>query len=144
MPTRNKIVLVPFPFDDLSSSKVRTALCLTDPIGPYRHVVLAFITSVVPEQLEKTDLVVDPDSKEGAGSGLKVRSALRLHRIVTLSTSIVRRQLGELSPDLEGQVAAMLAALFSLPPAGESREEVGPSTAPRQEESTAEGSSEGA
>jgi hypothetical protein len=31
-----KVVLVPFPFDDLSSSKVRPAVCLTDPIGPHR------------------------------------------------------------------------------------------------------------
>ena len=43
---RGKIVLVPFPFDGLSSAKVRPALCLTDPIGPHRHVVLAFITAV--------------------------------------------------------------------------------------------------
>lgn len=42
---RFKIVLVPFPFDDLSSTKVRPAVCLTDAIGPHQHVVLAFITS---------------------------------------------------------------------------------------------------
>lgn len=42
--TRYKVVLVPFPFDDLSSSKVRPAVCLTDPIGPHHHVILAFIT----------------------------------------------------------------------------------------------------
>lgn len=45
---RNKVVLVPFPFDDLTGSKVRPAICLTEAAGPYRHVVLAFITSVVP------------------------------------------------------------------------------------------------
>lgn len=28
-----RIVLVPFPFDDLSGSKLRPALCLTDVIG---------------------------------------------------------------------------------------------------------------
>lgn len=136
--TRGRIVLVPFPFDDLASSKVRPALCLTDPIGPHRHVVLAFITSVVPEQLEETDLVVDPESEEGAGSGLKVRSALRLHRIVTLSTSVIRRNLGTLSPDLEGRVASMLAALFSLPRAAEAPEEAEAPTSSRQEGASAE------
>jgi len=29
--TRGKVVLVPFPFDDLSAAKVRPAVCLTDP-----------------------------------------------------------------------------------------------------------------
>lgn len=29
--TKYKVVLVPFPFDDLSSSKVRPAVCLTEP-----------------------------------------------------------------------------------------------------------------
>ena len=31
--TRGKVVLLPFPFDDLSAAKVRPAVCLTHPIG---------------------------------------------------------------------------------------------------------------
>ena len=50
MPT-NRVVLVPFPFDDLSSSKVRPAVCLTDPIGPHHHVVLAFYYESNPDEL---------------------------------------------------------------------------------------------
>ena len=46
--TKGKVVLVPFPFDDLSTLKVRPAVCLTDPFGPYRHVVPAFVTSRLP------------------------------------------------------------------------------------------------
>ena len=38
--TRGKIVLVPFPFDDLSTSKVRPAVCLTEPTGPQRELVI--------------------------------------------------------------------------------------------------------
>ena len=57
--TKYRVVLVPFPFDDLSSSKVRPAVCLTDPIGPHRHLILAFITSRVPAHLLATDLVLD-------------------------------------------------------------------------------------
>ncbi len=30
--TKYKVVLVPFPFDDLSSNKVRPAVCLTNPM----------------------------------------------------------------------------------------------------------------
>ena len=57
--TKGKVVLVPFPFDDLSATKVRPAVCLTEPIGPHQHVILAFITSRIPATLQDTDLVLD-------------------------------------------------------------------------------------
>jgi len=53
---RGRVVLVPFPFDDLSSTKLRPAVCLTDPIGSYEHVVVAFISSRIPTDLMETDL----------------------------------------------------------------------------------------
>ncbi len=34
-----KIVLVSFPFDDLTAIKVRPAVCLTDEIKPHSHIV---------------------------------------------------------------------------------------------------------
>ena len=35
---KQSIVLVPFPFDDFSNTKVRPALCLTEEIGKYNQV----------------------------------------------------------------------------------------------------------
>lgn len=40
---KNKIVLVPFPFDDFTHLKVRPALCLSNEIGKYEYVVIAFV-----------------------------------------------------------------------------------------------------
>jgi mRNA interferase MazF len=110
---RYKVVLVPFPFDDLSSSKVRPAVCLTEPISPYRHVVLAFITSRIPQEPLETDLVLSIE-KEGFGmTGLRVSSTLQLHRLMTVTTSLIRRELGELSPETQGEVRDRLRELFS-------------------------------
>lgn len=111
---RYRVVLVPFPFDDLSGSKLRPAVCLTDVIGTHRHVVLAFITSVVPPRLEPTDVLLDPGSADFARSGLRVRSALRLHRMVTVSTTIIQRQLGVLTPNVQVQVQQQLRTLFAI------------------------------
>lgn len=112
---RGKVVLVPFPFDDLSANKVRPAVCLTEPLGPHRHVVLAFVTSVVPPvDPQPTDVLVDPGTSEGASSGLKRVSSLRLHRLMTVSTSLVLRELGSLTPRLEADVSAGLGELFGL------------------------------
>src|SRR5258706_16172184 len=105
---RYKVILVPFPFDDLTGKKVRPAVCLTDLIGIHRHVVIAFITSVRPASLEPTYLLLDPNTSEFSRTGLKVPSVLRLHRIVTISSSIILRQLGILPPSLQIQAGTRL------------------------------------
>lgn len=108
------MVLVPFPFDDLTGSKVRPALCLTEAVGTYRHVVLAFITSVAPSQLEPTDLLLDPTAADFPRTGLRVRSVLRLHRMVTVPARVIQRQLGVFPPTLQAEVQQRLRSLFAL------------------------------
>jgi mRNA interferase MazF len=112
--TKGKIVLVPFPFDDLTAEKVRPALCLTDPIGSHRHVIAAFISSRIPVDVIATDIVLDPRQKDFAATGLRVPSVLRLHRLVTLTSALIHRELGRLSPDWQRHVDRNLAALFGL------------------------------
>ena len=112
--TKGKVVLVPFPFDDLSASKVRPAVCLTEPIGPHRHVVVAFISSQTPATLDATDVRLDPREKDFSKTGLRVASVLRLHRLVTLTTSLIQRELGELSPAWQAEVEKKLMLVFGL------------------------------
>ncbi len=111
---RYNVVLVPFPFDDLTGQKVRPAVCLTDPVGAHRHVVLAFITSTLPTSPEPSDLLLTAAMPEFARTGLRVASALKLHRVVTVSSTIIRRRLGVLGPGLQSQVAQRLRALFAI------------------------------
>ena len=112
--TKYKVVLVPFPFDDLSVSKVRPAVCLTDPIGPHRHVILAFITSRVPASLLATDLVIGSSDPDFELTGLRVSSTLQLHRLMTATTDLIRRELGLLSPEMQERVNEGLRNLFDL------------------------------
>jgi mRNA interferase MazF len=112
--TKYKVVLVSFPFDDLSSSKVRSAVCLTEPIGPHRHVVLAFVTSRVSAQPLATDLVIDSRDADFTTTGLHVSSTLQLHRLMTVTTGLIQRELGQLSPRMQTQVNKRLRKLFGL------------------------------
>jgi mRNA interferase MazF len=112
--TRGKGVLVPFPFDDLSAAKVRPAVCLTEPISPHRHVILAFITSRIPTDLLESDVVLDSGQTDFSITGLRVTSTLRLHRLMTVITALIRRELGELSPRMQAEVADKLRKLFGL------------------------------
>ncbi len=110
---KHKIVLVPFPFDDLSSAKVRPAVCLTGEIKPYGHVVLAFITSNISNPAS-TDLVLPASDPDFVKTGLKVSSTIRLHRLMTVSKTIFLRYLGELSPAHKVAVEKNLRDVFDL------------------------------
>jgi mRNA interferase MazF len=110
--TRGKVVLVPFPFDDLSATKVRPAVCLTEPVGDHRHVVLAFVSSRIPSPLLDSDVVLQPEAH--AETGLRVESVLRLHRLMTVSTEIIRRELGSIPKVVWADVEQRLRNLFEL------------------------------
>ncbi len=112
--SRGKVVLVPFPFDDLSATKVRPAVCLTDAVGPFRHIVLAFLSSRIPLDLLDTDLVLDAGHPDFAATGLRVSSTLRVHRLMTVTSSVILRELGELSPALQNEVELRVRKLFQL------------------------------
>jgi len=109
-----KVVLVPFPFDDLTGEKVRPAVCLTNPIGFHRHIVLAFITSRIPNDLLDTDVVLDSSHADFNVTGLHMSSTLRLHRLMTVTTALIKRELGELSPKMRADVVEKLRKLFGL------------------------------
>ena len=111
---KNKIVLVPFPFDDLSGSKVRPALCLTDTLGVYDHVVISFITSQLAKANETSDLSILTTDLYFNSTGLKVDSAIRLHRLVTIPIYLIKRQLGVLPLFYHAQIKQKLKDLFAL------------------------------
>ncbi len=109
-----KIVLVPFPFDDLTANKVRPAVCLTDEIKPHSHIVLAFITSRISASSSATDFVIDKSDADFATTGLKVSSTICLHRLMTITKSIILRELGELSSLQQTEIDNRLRKLFNL------------------------------
>lgn len=108
------IVLVPFPFDDLSGTKVRPAVCLTDPITGYNHLVIAFITSRIQIATEPSDLIINTTDSSFTMTGLRLSSAIRLHRLVTIPTRIIRRHLGVLPVNYHGSMETKLRDLFDL------------------------------
>lgn len=93
---KGTIVLVPFPFTDLSGSKVRPAVIVSDgKIGA--DVVLLFITSQ--SKLKRQHLVsVTPDKE----NGIKTKSKIVCSKIATLEAKIILGELGVLAaPDLK-------------------------------------------
>lgn len=109
---KNAIVLVPFPFDDFSALKVRPALCLTNEIGLHQHLVIAFISSRIPAEVFNSDLIIKNQSELSVGTGLTVDSVIRLHKIVTIPKSLIKRKLGTINHLVQAEIKSKIHQLF--------------------------------
>ena len=93
---RGDIVLVPFPFTDLTTVKQRPALIISaDVFNSTRDdIVVVAITSQVPAKLATDEYPIPPT--ELAGCGLPKPSILRLNKVVALHQRLVIKQIGSL------------------------------------------------
>ncbi|HIK18385.1 MAG TPA: type II toxin-antitoxin system PemK/MazF family toxin [Leptolyngbyaceae cyanobacterium M33_DOE_097] len=112
---KGDLVLVPFPFTDLSQTKLRPAIVLwADPNG--QDVTLCFVTSQDVSQIYPGEFVLDPVDPEFQQTGLKVISKVRVTRIVTLERRLLARRLGKLSAKQLKQLDDALVQAFQLSP----------------------------
>lgn len=113
--TRGDVVLVPFPFTDLSASKLRPAIVLWVD-SSFADLTLAFVTSRQIVPVASTEVAVMPTHPEYALTGLGVPSKIRAARIATVSRSILRRWLGRLGPLLLADVDRALIVGLGINP----------------------------
>ncbi len=109
---KGNIVLIQFPFDDLSSSKLRPAYCLTNTIGSYNHIIFALITSRLPSPILATDIVLQTNHPDFLQSGLQKPSTLRLDHLITLRQSMIRCELGSLNPTTKTEISNVLCQIL--------------------------------
>ncbi|MBX0329988.1 type II toxin-antitoxin system PemK/MazF family toxin [Oscillochloris sp. ZM17-4] len=105
---KGDVVVVPFPFSDLSASKRRPALVLADLSGD--DVILCQITSQAARDRYAIPLL-DADFAEG---GLRQASHIRPNRLFTADSALILYRAGHIS-DAKGAevIAAILAILQS-------------------------------
>jgi mRNA interferase MazF len=108
---KGKIVLMPFPFTDLTSTKLRPALVL---IEGEKDCVIAFISSRVPEELSSTDVLSREDHQEFAKTGLKRASVVRLDKVATVSKNLMLGEIGEIGEALRGEINRKLREVYQL------------------------------
>jgi len=109
-----EIYLANFPFGDLPGMKLRPVLLLTGKLGSVPEILVAYISSVVPNQLLPSDILIDPARPEYQTAHLKVRSALRLHKLATIHHSSLARRLGHLEAAEQTVAAMKLRRLLGL------------------------------
>ena len=105
---KGTIVLVPFPFTDLSGNKVRPALIISK-VPTKNDVVMVFITSKTKAKA-KNLVSVQPDSQ----TGLKIKSHIVCGKIATLDKKIILGELGSLTKAAEKKVDNELKKVLGL------------------------------
>lgn len=108
-PARGAVVLVPFPFTDLSAAKRRPALVVSPEGFHPTDVVLCAITSQVPERLSAQEVDLAPGDLEDGQ--LPKPSVVRVGKLFTMHRELIIGEVGRLK---EAKLADVLAALRKL------------------------------
>ena len=103
---KGDIVLIPFPFTDLTGNKNRPAVVLID---GQADVTVCFMTTHLGYQTEY-DIKLLPSDK----NGLKKTTLIRLHKIATIDKDLVLGKLGNLSISNIKELNRNLIKLFKL------------------------------
>jgi mRNA interferase MazF len=104
------IILVPFPFVDLSTTKQRPCLVLAT-VMPEKYnpqLIVAMMTS----QIEGASFPHDVKIKDWKGAELPKPTLVRLSKVVTLDSILVRKTIGTLLPKDQENVAKAFHKLF--------------------------------
>ena len=103
---KSDIVLITFPFTDLSGSKLRPAVILVDTSA---DITVCFITTQLGWQ-EPTDVLLQPS----VSNGLRKTSLIRTSKIATLDKSLAKGLLGCISAHETTELNVKLKTLFQL------------------------------
>ena len=111
--SKGDIVLVEFPFTDLSQTKLRPALVLRSN-QPLNEVTLCFISSQNVASLTPEEFALTTSDSEFSMTGLRVSSKVRVTRVTTLQERLVVRRLGKLGKQQIQPLNIMMIQAFQL------------------------------
>ena len=104
---KGEVVVVPFPFSDLSNSKKRPALVLADLIGD--DIILCQITSKNVKDIYSVSLSLN-DFEKGK---LPRKSNVRPNRIFTADKNIILKKAGKIEQSKYQEVVSSIIKLIS-------------------------------
>ncbi|MCW3982452.1 MAG: type II toxin-antitoxin system PemK/MazF family toxin [Candidatus Bathyarchaeota archaeon] len=107
---KGKIVLITFPFTDLTSTKLRPALVLYE---SEKDVMVVFISSRKAKATSK-DVMIAEKHPEFKQTGLKVDSFLKIEKIATLSKRLIVGELGHVGPKLRKEINSKVTKALKL------------------------------
>lgn len=113
MPKKGTVILIPFPFTDLSAHKVRPAVIVSHCLKG-DDIVVMFVSSQKPKKLDLTDILITRGSSGFSETGLKADSVIRVSKIATLDKKIMLGTLGVVSKGTTKEIDLKIRLLFGL------------------------------
>lgn len=110
MKQAGQIVLVPFPFTDLSGAKLRPVLMLRQASAQFDDWLVCMVSSQLRQADQQIDEILSPSDPDFAATGLKVASVLRLSRLAVLESSLLVGSLGSIADMRLHRIRQNLAA----------------------------------
>jgi len=110
------VVLLSFPFTDLSATKVRPAVVVSPDNynQTSQHVVVVLVTTNTSRR-GAFDLLLEKSHPEFLQTGLRYDSAIRIDKVFTLNRRLIVKALGRFGPQLKGAVEKQLRLFLQLP-----------------------------
>ena len=114
---RGDVVLADFPFQDVPGSKVRPAVVVQNDADnqALANTILAMITGNLADAGRATNVLVDPATADGAGSGLHGPSLIKCGNPATVRQQRILRVIGHLTGAVQQQVNRAVKAALELP-----------------------------
>ncbi|HOX34945.1 MAG TPA: type II toxin-antitoxin system PemK/MazF family toxin [Methanoregulaceae archaeon] len=108
---KGKIILIRFPFTDMSGAKLRPALVIHE--NP-EDVVVAFISSKAGPPFYPSDLLLSSDHPAFPSSGLKVSSVIKFDKVATVSKDLIEGEIGTTDESLRKACNDVMNRVFRL------------------------------
>jgi mRNA interferase MazF len=110
------VVLLSYPFTDLTAVKVRPAIVISpDSENASLDDGLFLLITSNTTRASAYDFVVDAKHAEFPGTGLAGTSAMRTNKLFTLKKTLVRKTLGHVGPLLQKEISTLLRQYLDLP-----------------------------
>ena len=111
-PKRSEIWLLRFPFTDLTSSKVRPALIISEHGDDF--IVLGIFSRIPSGTLRETWVLLDSQAADFNQTGLMRTSLVKTEKIAVIHRSVLQNKLGNVTPDVMSTIEVALKKALKL------------------------------
>ncbi len=109
---QGEIVLIPYPFSDLSNIKQRPVLILSN--NSYNSKTEDIIVCGITSNIKESEYSVLLNNKDLIEGNLPIKSRIKADKLFTLKNSLVKKKIGKVDNNILEKVNEEILKLFSL------------------------------